>query len=244
VSFRDWFYSWINGEDATYGNRQDHQDSGSGAGASTPTTGSALVPVTAFGASAERAPRARLTPEPVAHEIIAYRAWLCYPGDDGRAVLGSLTRHLLWEGPTLVADVQPAEEHLHGIHAVKQPWREWASSWNYTFAVDGEVALSGVVLEGETGYRAERATIRALTLYYKECHWGKAPIEIARELEERYQVDVKLDGTAVATLSPVWPSALMVAPRLYAPPQQTNKLLGQAALGNNAIGSIFNLKII
>jgi hypothetical protein len=230
VSFRDWYYRWLNGKDASHGNRQNHQDSGSRAGASAPTAGSALIPLAAYGADAERAPRPRLTLEPVAQEIVAYRAWLCAPDDDGRAVLWSLTRHVIWEGPTLVADLRPSEEHLHGVYAVKEPWQRNVHSWSYTFAVDGQVALSGVVLEGETGYRAERATIRALTLYYKECRWQKAPIEIARELEERYQVDVKLDGTAVADLLPTFPSAItqvvnyVAAPFVFPTPQRTSRI--------------------
>jgi hypothetical protein len=65
-----------------------------------------------------------------------------------------------WDGPALTADAVPAAPpDEHGIYALrKEPFAESG----YDGAITGEVALSGIVIEGTQGYRAERAVIRSL----------------------------------------------------------------------------------
>jgi len=175
VSYKEWHN----------GHRTNQANSGGQAGAIAPAPGTLYsVPFPHAGAS----PRPKL--EPVAEEIIANRAWFCALQCDGSVVLCSLTRNVAWEWPTLVAEGPVGYDSSCGIYAVK-------GVVNYAHTVSGTVALSGIVVEGENGYRAERATIRSLVLHYKRLgddFSDRSPLQIAAELEERYQGDVELNG--------------------------------------------------
>lgn len=71
-------------------------------------------------------------------------------------------------------------EHFHGGYL--------AMGSTYP-AVEGEVALSGTVIEGEYGYRAEQATIRRLWFLYNPLPDALMP-ELIAEFEARYQCEV------------------------------------------------------
>lgn len=125
--------------------------------------------------------------EPVSKEIIAWRGWRLVKYADGWK-LHSVTQHLVcWDGPTLIADKVPEWNSQHGIYALTE--RNAVVGNGYQGHCLGEVALSGVVVEGSNGYRAERAMIRSLTLlgYFDP---STRPIEIMADLEERYQCEV------------------------------------------------------
>jgi hypothetical protein len=133
-------------------------------------------------------------PEPVSEEIIAWRGWRLQRSEEGRWFLCSVSMATLWEGPTLIADKQPDRDSHHGIYAR----RTRKALAEYTRQCCGEVALSGVVVEGENGYRAERATIRSLIVF----GWPAPdvrPLEVIAELEERYQCEVSWECSEVAT---------------------------------------------
>ena len=123
--------------------------------------------------------------EPVTEEILAWRGWHLVPeGDDW--LLRSPSYAMRWDGPSAVADQKPAVHTRNGLYAVKDRTRAGESYYVY-----GQVALSGIVLEGETGYRAERATIRSLVLRgLPEGMEDVAPITVMAALEERYQCEV------------------------------------------------------
>jgi hypothetical protein len=133
-------------------------------------------------------------PEPVSEEIIAWRGWKMKRDDANRWVLLSITWNAVWEGPTFIADEIPARDSQHGVYARKS--RETLGE--YAGVCCGEVALSGVVVEGENGYRAERATIRSLIIF----GWPAPdvrPLEVMTELEERYQCEVSWECSEIAT---------------------------------------------
>lgn len=133
---------------------------------------------------------------PVGQEVIAYRAWLFQGmGIENDAVLWSVAHPVRWEGPVLTADRVPSMNSRHGIYA-----KSTLEGLNQEYGrqpVIGEVALSGVVVEGDNGYRAERCVIRSLTLYYKRLkhEYDVSPLELAARLEKRYHVDVTLDAS-------------------------------------------------
>jgi len=119
-------------------------------------------------------------------EILAWRGWDLYD----EAYLWSYGR-TRWDGPTLTADKKPDPNHNHGLYAVKdQQCSNWCSYSAYRDVI-GEVALSGLVVEGETGYRAEHCTIRKLSV--QRVPPKRVPLEFQAELEERYQCEVELD---------------------------------------------------
>jgi hypothetical protein len=136
--------------------------------------------------------------EQVDTEIVAWRGWQVVGEDRDDVVLGSIngTR---WESPTLVAHERPAPGSDDGIYALKQfpAPREHSYTSYFCHGAFGQVALSGLVVEGEYGYRAERATIRSVWLTKPEllpmsdqcCAW-----EIAGLLSQRYDTDVDLVG--------------------------------------------------
>lgn len=141
-------------------------------------------------------------PERVEEEIIAYRCWYLDWELVGwteredlpilRPILHSTNRPFAWDGPVVRADVPPARNTKSGIYAVGVEDR-FSKNFGYVQEgnVWGEVALSGLVVEGEAGYRAEVCTIRRLWL------GGKSRInvylprdQVTRLLAERYQCDV------------------------------------------------------
>jgi hypothetical protein len=130
-----------------------------------------------------------------------------------------------WEGPAVRADKTPTAESAHGIYALTKDRLDapylggiatvaWAqvhlgvpvtdvaagthpSDGRYKTegVVYGEVALSGTVIEGTKGYRAEQAVVRSLTLKLDKA-WAVGanlrPLEIMAALEDRYQCPVSL----------------------------------------------------
>lgn len=130
-------------------------------------------------------------PIPVVSEILAWRGWN-FAASPSEPILQSVTYPVRWDGPTLLADAVPTAKNGHGIHALKV--KDTNSSYLSEVAAFGEVALSGIVVEGTDGYRAERATIRSLwvasprcrgTTGERYCAW-----EIAGMLAARYEVEV------------------------------------------------------
>src|SRR5207249_46698 len=103
----------------------------------------------------------------VAQEILAWRGWhwLHEPDAFGGWTLALQGfRGKIWEGPTLVADQIPEPSNENGIYARPMDWyQRMMSSRYYMFGmvshpspVQGIVALSGRVIQGEQGWRAER----------------------------------------------------------------------------------------
>jgi hypothetical protein len=152
----------------------------------------------------------------VGQEIVAWRGW-ALNADSLRLV--SLHHPVQWHGPVLTADKVPEENSPHGIYALaKDKWFSDGGGFAATYRqmylqmniyggicpsvapytneyrdrslVEGEVALSGVVVCGDKGYRAERATIQSLKLLKvpEECRLCK--VEVAGWLEQRYQCPV------------------------------------------------------
>lgn len=136
-------------------------------------------------------------------ERIGYRSWLLKA-----RMLHSLNHPVVWEGPTLTADRPPEKEHGHGIYCLKK--YDPNNIYLQDHWVTGSVALSGKVLEYTDGWRAERATIRSLTLHAaKSLAQAKAwyrkqdtPNAVAQALSERYQVEVALEA---------WPESVQQA---------------------------------
>lgn len=134
-------------------------------------------------------------------EILAWRAWRLGAGVTyQRPCLWSITRDVPWKGPVMSADKEPALDHTHGIYALREPDTEYRRSQH---SLHGVVALSGTVIEGTTGYRAERAVIRGLWFNMETLavsYPDRRPIEVMAELEDRYQCPVSFaqghDATA------------------------------------------------
>lgn len=150
-------------------------------------------------------------PEPVAQEIIAWRGWRVMPDDDGWA-LWSPCQPMKWDSLSVVADKVPDTDHPHGLYAMKDlPQLDVG----YCAQAYGEVALSGIVLVGQTGFRAERATVRSIVLLPtlgEDVH----PIEVMAALEQRYQCDVAWDSRPTLTRYPGSVSAYSISmPRAY-----------------------------
>lgn len=110
---------------------------------------------------------------PVAQEIVAWRSWIlrveqgAFLDEDFYLTSWNGTR---WEGPTLRADQTPTRENEHGVYARPTSWNPRAYLFYPMPVLDipgvhkvyGQVALSGRVIQGETGWRAEQGTIRSL----------------------------------------------------------------------------------
>lgn len=135
--------------------------------------------------------------------IPAWRCWRVdgsYAGTTLVVRLVSHTRVEYWDGPVKVADVVPAPDNESGLYAAKH----WESPILpcHTNAGDlrvfGRVGLYGIVVEGDRGYRAERAVIEELWLVdaaaYLRLFGAKQaalPLEMLEAaLADRYQVEV------------------------------------------------------
>ncbi len=138
----------------------------------------------------------------VRHELIAMREWrICAEEGTGRALLTSLNGEQVWEGPVFESPWSPDEPPgpSTGVHGLKRWCRRqlWEKGWlvgRETWAW-GWVALSGLVEETPTGFRAEVAAIR-------HCRLGPFTLSLfdsrdavralVVELEERYRCPVKI----------------------------------------------------
>jgi len=99
-----------------------------------------------------------------------------------------------WDGPTLVADALPTLENSSGIYARPLNWK--TNPWMLpdihitVVKVRGMVALTGRVIEGADGYRAERGTVRELWCYGAP---GNAlDFDLQSILEQRYACPVHI----------------------------------------------------
>lgn len=145
-------------------------------------------------------------PEKLEQEIIAYRAWLLdwecagWSGEGSnelpilRPVLHSINQQFTWDGPVARSTTPPAANSKAGLYAVGvedrfgDNFRSYVTSGN----VWGEVALSGIVVEGDCGYRAEVTTIRRLWIGggMRINVYIDSPARLAQLLADRYQCDV------------------------------------------------------
>ena len=123
--------------------------------------------------------------------------------------LYSLNQSFCWEGPVVHAHKEPTRENQNGIYAVCTLDEAPAAE------VWGEVALSGVVVVGEHGYRAAVAAIRSL---YVGEEWRVLPADgvrgpqtleqfpndaLVRALEARYHVEVRRAPSRVQAMQAV-----------------------------------------
>lgn len=143
-------------------------------------TGQIAAPVT---------PAQRLVREESATtELLATRGWRLTFSPYIGVRLQSLCLEVVWDGPTLVAHGDP-EQPDTGIHAAKdEAWTTEFCRYACIAPVWGVVALSGKVVEGQTGYRAERATIQSLALHYT--HQGISQ-DVVRASGRKFQADLR-----------------------------------------------------
>lgn len=185
-------------QEVVHGHRQDRKNPGSVAG-TIPTgtsgerAGGAVIPSPAGGDASPR-------PEPIAQEIIGWRGWNWLHEPDafgGWSLALQGFRGRTWEGPTFIADQLPEASNENGIYARPMDWyQKMMSNRYYMFGfgsgahpspVQGTVALSGRVIQGEHGWRAERGTIRELWVM------GAVPVPelfVRAHLEDRYGCDI------------------------------------------------------
>ena len=151
-------------------------------------------------------------------EIIAWRAWFLVEHEGDwylRSFFYPMDDPMRWEGPAVRADKTPELESKHGIYALTEKrfgsvcdenvysMRAIGGDGHYKAEgfVYGEIALSGTVIEGTNGYRAEQAVVRSITLKLDKA-WAltskQVPLEIQASLEQRYQCPVTLDVGEVA----------------------------------------------
>ena len=149
-------------------------------------------------------------------EIIAWRAWYLVEHEGDwylRSFFCPEGNPMRWEGPAVRADKTPELESAHGIYALTEK-RFGSVCYEDVYSmiggdgrykaegyIYGEIALSGTVIEGTNGYRAEQAVVRSLTLKLDKA-WAltskQVPLEIQASLERRYQCPVTLDVGEVA----------------------------------------------
>jgi len=89
--------------------------------------------------------------------IAAYK-WLKVL-EDGRLASPRAFGQHVWKDGRLVADVVPTEKNTHGIYAVKSRRDPALTAYGGNGRVLTRIALSGTVIEHETGYRAEVADV-------------------------------------------------------------------------------------
>jgi len=145
----------------------------------------------------------------IEQEVLAWRSWNI-GNERGRTfwiddapVLWSVVLPCCWLAPVQTADALPGLGNTSGIYALRHfprrvRFQDWWHHDTYREYLDdtpvqGVVALSGRVVQGTRGYRAERAVVRALWLnnWYLWPQWAQKDRQaVIRGLEERYQVDV------------------------------------------------------
>lgn len=145
-------------------------------------------------------------------ELLAMRGWRLDFSPYCGVRLRSLHVDVVWEGPTLIAHGDPEQEST-GVHAAKtEKWATEFSRYAALAPVWGVVALSGKVVEGTTGYRAERATVQSLVLHQSFYRTSK---ELNLAGLERMQRDPSMSrfGAVFGPLAPeplCWPDTLSV----------------------------------
>ena len=127
-------------------------------------------------------------PIPVGSEILAWRGWLVECAETPCQLASVAHAGYRWDGPIVHADEIPTATNANGLYARKT---FDAIIGEYDAPVLGEVALSGIVVEGERGYRAQTAAIRSLYLNVNG-QYPRGPLLLADELEQRYQCPVTL----------------------------------------------------
>lgn len=181
-------------EESNLGHRQSGQGLGSAAGAALDASAAFQAAINAAAGKTGTGPRV------VTEEILAERAWDYASNADGLLMLLSING-TAWDGPTLVAHEKPTTQNTSGVYALR---RLVGTEYQY-HVITGTVALSGCVVEGEKGYRAERATIRSLKFarYHQRTaepdgimpypHFDQWPTpEIIAALERRYATEVSV----------------------------------------------------
>ncbi len=120
-------------------------------------------------------------------EYVGWKGWKFVDGP--QPMLSSPSYALVWEGPTARAHTKPTNQNSAGIYALA----ELDLGAGYFDEVYGRVALSGDVVPGDRGWRAEVATIQELWIqdlagrYMHMCS-----CQVTKALAERYQCNVNL----------------------------------------------------
>lgn len=146
-------------------------------------------------------PVADTPPEPIVGELMALRGWDLQKQYDGRWLLESINQALVWDSPTMRADKVPSRANRNGIYATKDTSSEYLTiddDGSGAPRVVGVVALSGVVVEGSSGFRGEVCTIRELWLSPPAPF--VVPPEIVAHLEAVYQCPVSVPADLEACL--------------------------------------------
>jgi hypothetical protein len=145
-------------------------------------------------------------PETVTGEIVAYRGW-DYDFQvtrDGAVNVRLESRHqdFYWDGPVTTADEPPSASGDHGLYAVAAEAHHAGNFCTYVkdAPIWGRVALSGVVVEGANGYRAERATVQELWVNADHLDDEDSADGMCKALGDRYQCDVSVKAPRFADL--------------------------------------------
>lgn len=140
-------------------------------------------------------------------EVMGWRAWVVHNGDSDEIRLGSVTHtSYVWKPQSFViaecgvhaTEEIPSEKHSCGFYAAKT--REHLLSMNYHRYSDvddiviGEVGLSGKVIPGTQGYRAQKARIKKVYIPFEK--W-----RLLEKIKEVYGVDAELSNTLVVKKS-------------------------------------------
>jgi len=141
-------------------------------------------------------------------EIVGWRAWNVLDVGDGEVRLGSVTHtNYIWKPNSFViaectlhtVEEIPHEKHSCGFYAAKT--REHLLSMSYHRYTDvddiviGEVGLSGKVIPGTQGWRAQKARIKKVYVPYEK--W-----RLLKKIEEVYNVECELSNTLVVAKDP------------------------------------------
>lgn len=124
--------------------------------------------------------------------------------------LQSVTARTIWDGPSLVAGVTPTKDGQSGIYALAE--REAIGVHRPEGnAVFGEVELSGKVVRGEHGFRAERATIRSLHIKQRAFerlrkdgfrHMSRSPIVNPKAARGTASIPLRVSSLPPGRISP------------------------------------------
>lgn len=120
-------------------------------------------------------------------------AWRCWRLEQSyREVLWSCHWAVPWEGPSLRAHECPTLDNVSGVYAFRPKGKMHPTHAFYPmeFPVIGLVALSGTVVVGTAGYRAEVCTVRRL--WVRAFIPGSMGPHRPRDLEELYQCEVEV----------------------------------------------------